>query len=745
MSSMVDKQEIIDMIRLKSPRLELVSFEAGKSEAWRWFKRVRVDGAVLPYAVCNGCFKPVHYTPRDGTGGLRRHACPLTVAMAQAKSGLTQSKTPSPNSGARKQNRNGSGAATPDNNGTSTSSVASSPRSRNAGGGGGGGGNNPRRSATVPVSLTMWAAEKGLVDLSNSAGLPSGGLSIASAFAALQGIVPRCSPYLTSSSSSANNPQAHQQLLQLPPISEHHPLHQQNHHHHHHHRSNGSPKMADSALDLAMKKSSSPTEELERDDDDDDTTIPSEGRKAQSIVDHILLNISHQAKLEQSVNGGSSSTTIKDANQNEQTSRFSIVPASRSSSGSTRRPRKRSNPDRAIPSNRTFVSNGSSNGGSHHPDIEANLQMLAHVANEPPAVKRERISSPVDHHLVDSYRYQMNGGQLTPTSQHSVPSPAEEDGDHPASTSSSAGSSTSSARKSGTSSPAQFAHHVPAHLTVPSSAAENNNNSTTSLVSYAHPSSPTVLSKPVESFVAAMHQVLQGSPQCSLADAAQLIQLNDLTTCLHSLLDLHKKSLAVSDLKMPVPDLQKPAPVFKGTAVVDGQFKEISLEDYKGKYVILFFYPLDFTFVCPTEIIAFSDRAEEFRKINCELVACSTDSHFCHLAWVNTPRKQGGLGSLNIPLLADKSAAISKSYGVYKEDEGLTFRGLFIIDEEQRLRQVTINDLPVGRSVDETLRLVQAFQFTDKHGEVCPAGWTPGKKSMKADPAGSKEYFEASQ
>ena len=95
---MVDKQEIIDMIRLKSPRLELVSFEAGKSEAWRWFKRVRVDGAVLPYAVCNGCFKPVHYTPRDGTGGLRRHACPLTVAMAQAKSGLTQSKTPSPGS-----------------------------------------------------------------------------------------------------------------------------------------------------------------------------------------------------------------------------------------------------------------------------------------------------------------------------------------------------------------------------------------------------------------------------------------------------------------------------------------------------------------------------------------------------------------------------------------------------------------------------------------------------------------------
>lgn len=123
------------------------------------------------------------------------------------------------------------------------------------------------------------------------------------------------------------------------------------------------------------------------------------------------------------------------------------------------------------------------------------------------------------------------------------------------------------------------------------------------------------------------------------------------------------------------------------------------------------------TFVCPTEILAFSDRADEFRKIGCELIACSTDSHFCHLAWINTARKQGGLGSLNLPLLADKSAAIAKAYGVYKEDEGLAFRGLFIIDEQQILRQVTINDLPVGRSVDETLRLVQAFQFTDKNGE----------------------------
>lgn len=123
------------------------------------------------------------------------------------------------------------------------------------------------------------------------------------------------------------------------------------------------------------------------------------------------------------------------------------------------------------------------------------------------------------------------------------------------------------------------------------------------------------------------------------------------------------------------------------------------------------------TFVCPTEIIAFSDRVDEFKKIGCEVVAASCDSHFCHLAWVNTPRNQGGLGQMNIALLADKSATIAKSYGVYNEETGIPFRGLFIIDDKGVLRQVTINDLPVGRSVDETLRLVQAFQFTDKHGE----------------------------
>lgn len=122
--------------------------------------------------------------------------------------------------------------------------------------------------------------------------------------------------------------------------------------------------------------------------------------------------------------------------------------------------------------------------------------------------------------------------------------------------------------------------------------------------------------------------------------------------------------------------------------------------------------------MCPTEIIAFSDRVDEFKKLGCELVAVSTDSHFTHLAWVNTPRKQGGLGELNIPLLADKSMKVSEDYGVLIEGAGISLRGLFIIDKKQNLRQITVNDLPVGRSVDETIRLIQAFQFTDENGEV---------------------------
>lgn len=185
----------------------------------------------------------------------------------------------------------------------------------------------------------------------------------------------------------------------------------------------------------------------------------------------------------------------------------------------------------------------------------------------------------------------------------------------------------------------------------------------------------------------------------------------------------------------------KPAPGFHATAVVDGAFKEIKLSDYKGKYVVLFFYPLDFTFVCPTEIIAFSERAEDFRRLRCEVLGASVDSHFTHLAWVNTPRKEGGLGTINIPLLSDLTHSLAADYGVLKEDEGLTYRGLFIIDDKGVLRQITVNDLPVGRSVEEVLRLVQAFQYTDTHGEVCPAGWQPGSDTIKPTVKDSKEYF----
>jgi len=188
----------------------------------------------------------------------------------------------------------------------------------------------------------------------------------------------------------------------------------------------------------------------------------------------------------------------------------------------------------------------------------------------------------------------------------------------------------------------------------------------------------------------------------------------------------------------------KPAPEFETMAVVDGEFKTVKLSTYKGKYVVLFFWPLDFTFVCPTEIIAFSDRAEEFRKINCEILGVSTDSHFTHFAWVQQPRKEGGLGNMNIPLLADTAHKISRSYGVLMEEMGIALRGLFIIDDKGILRQITINDLPVGRDVDETLRLVQAFQYTDKHGEVCPAGWRPGKATIKPGVKESKSFFEKS-
>lgn len=189
-----------------------------------------------------------------------------------------------------------------------------------------------------------------------------------------------------------------------------------------------------------------------------------------------------------------------------------------------------------------------------------------------------------------------------------------------------------------------------------------------------------------------------------------------------------------------VPLIGKPAPSFTTTALVDGKFKDVSLSDYKGKYVVLFFYPADFTFVCPTEITAFSDRIAEFEKLGAVVLGASTDSHFVHKAWSNVSRKDGGIGEIKYPLLGDKSGKISTDYGVLTPS-GLPLRGLYIIDDKQVLRQITINDFPVGRSVDETLRLVQAFQFVDKHGEVCPANWKPGSLTIKPETEKSKEYF----
>ncbi|XP_055354922.1 peroxiredoxin-1-like [Paramacrobiotus metropolitanus] len=188
--------------------------------------------------------------------------------------------------------------------------------------------------------------------------------------------------------------------------------------------------------------------------------------------------------------------------------------------------------------------------------------------------------------------------------------------------------------------------------------------------------------------------------------------------------------------------VQHRAPNFKGTAVVNGAFKPVQLSDYDGKWLIMLFYPLDFTFVCPTEIVAFSDRADEFANLNTQVVAISTDSHFSHLAWTNVPRAEGGLGPMKIALLSDFSKQISRDYGVLIENEGIALRGMFIIDPKGVLRQVTINDLPVGRSVDEAVRLVQAFQFVEKHGEVCPAGWLPKSETIKPDPVKAKEYFK---
>lgn len=186
----------------------------------------------------------------------------------------------------------------------------------------------------------------------------------------------------------------------------------------------------------------------------------------------------------------------------------------------------------------------------------------------------------------------------------------------------------------------------------------------------------------------------------------------------------------------------KKAPKFSAVAVMpDNSINEdFSLSDYKGKYVVLFFYPLDFTFVCPSEIIAHHHRVAEFKKRGVEVIGVSIDSQFTHLAWRNTPVENGGIGQIDFPLVADIEHKIMKKYGV-KHPAGVALRGSFLIDQEGIVRHQVVNDLPLGREVDEMLRLVDALQFTEEHGEVCPAGWQKGDDGMTPDADGVADYL----
>ena len=189
------------------------------------------------------------------------------------------------------------------------------------------------------------------------------------------------------------------------------------------------------------------------------------------------------------------------------------------------------------------------------------------------------------------------------------------------------------------------------------------------------------------------------------------------------------------------------APDFKDVNALEGtSFTTKSLSDYRGKYLVMLFYPFDFTYVCPTELIAFSESMPLFKEINTEVLGVSTDSHFTHLAWVKTPRNEGGLGQINYPLLADISKDISRDYDVLVTDPtdgmyGAALRGLFIIAPDGKIRAIQVNDDAVGRNVDETLRLIKAFQFADAHGQVCPANWKPGDKTIIPDQEKKMSYF----
>lgn len=186
----------------------------------------------------------------------------------------------------------------------------------------------------------------------------------------------------------------------------------------------------------------------------------------------------------------------------------------------------------------------------------------------------------------------------------------------------------------------------------------------------------------------------------------------------------------------------KQAPDFKAQAVqADDSFAELSLSSFKGKYVLLFFYPLDFTFVCPSEIIAFDHKLGEFKERNCEVLGVSVDSHFSHWAWRNTAIEDGGIGKIHYPLVSDLTKQIARDYDVLTADGTIAYRGLFLIDREGVVRHQIVNDLPLGRNVDEAVRMVDALRFTEENGEVCPANWNKGKAGMKPSAEGVATYL----
>ena len=188
----------------------------------------------------------------------------------------------------------------------------------------------------------------------------------------------------------------------------------------------------------------------------------------------------------------------------------------------------------------------------------------------------------------------------------------------------------------------------------------------------------------------------------------------------------------------------KAAPDFSAVAVMgNNEINEtFNLKKYiDGKYAVIFFWPLDFTFVCPSELIAFDHRLDEFRKRNVEVIGVSIDSQFTHLAWKNTPVEKGGIGQVKYPMVADVKHEVCKAYDVEFDEKGVAFRGSFLIDRAGIVRHQVVNDLPLGRDIDEMLRIVDALEFTEEHGEVCPAGWSKGKAGMKASTEGVAQYL----